>query len=324
VVDPIRSPYVEKIFRTFATGGYSLKDTANKMYEEGLRSKGNKKIHASLLYRMITNPFYTGIMVRNGKHYPGSHVPLVSSELFSDCQRVLFGNRSKKQKHLFPLRGFVSCSLCGCMITASLRRGHQYYHCTDGKGVHKSKPEPREHFRSEVLNKEVAAKFKELQFDERQVEIMYKASLEKNKTNDNFLETAKLHILNLQKSLTEKRARTEDVFIDGSLPKDRYEARILDLNNQEVDLRNQLKQLEQKAALESNDTIGQTKKAFLTAIYAEKDFLCGDDFKKRELAEILLSDITIKDQKVQQIQFKPAFQRMFLSPKKLDFVAWSG
>ncbi len=114
------------------------------------------------------------------------------------------------------------------------------------------------------------------------------------------------------------------MFIDGSLPKERYEARILDLNNQEADLSNQLKQLEQKSKADSQDTIGQTKKAFLTAIYAEKNFLCGDDNQKRELAEILLSDVLVKDQKIQSIQFKPAFQRMYLSPKKLDFVAWSG
>ncbi len=62
----------------------------------------------------------------------------------------------------------------------------------------------------------------------------------------------------------------------------------------------------------------------MTALYAEKDFLCGDDNKKREIAEILLSDVLVKDQKVQSIQFKPAFQRMYLSTKKLDFVAWSG
>lgn len=324
VVDPERSPYVQKIFRMFVTGGYSLKDTANQMYQEGLRTKGGKKIHPSLLYRLITNPFYTGVMVRNGKHYQGSHVPLVSTELFSECQRVLTGNRSKKQKHLFPLRGFVSCPLCGCMVTASLRRGHQYYHCTDGKGLHKRQAEPREHFRSETLNKAVASKLKELQFDERQIEIMYKASMEKNKNNDNFLETTKQNIENQLKQLQDKRQRTEDVFIDGSLPKDRYEARILDLNNQEANLSNQLKQLQQKQQAEGIDTIGQTKKAFLTALYAEKDFLCGDDVKKRELAKILLSDILVKDQNIQQIQFKPAFQRMFLSPKNIDFVSWSG
>ncbi|MDR3504014.1 MAG: recombinase family protein, partial [Legionella sp.] len=323
-VDPVRSPYVEKIFRLFATGGYSLKDTAAKMYDDGLRTKSGKKIHPSLLFRMITNPFYTGVMVRHGQHYQGNHTPLVSPELYQDCQRVLSGNRSKKQHLMFPLRGFVSCPLCGCMITASLRKGHQYYHCTDGKGKHKQQQEAREHFRSEVLNKEVAKKLKDLQFDERQVEIMYKASVEKNKQDDNFLENAKIEILNSLKSLTQKRARTEDVFIDGSLPKDRYEARILDLNNQETALTNQLKQLELKSKAYGLDTIGQTKKAFLTAIYAEKNFLCGDDNQKRELAEILLSDVLVKDQKIQQIQFKPAFQRMYLSPKKLDFGAWSG
>ena len=320
-VDPVNSPYVIKLFNLFASGGYSLKDIVKILYSDGFRTRRGGKVHASVLYRMLNNLFYTGLMVRIGKHYRGSHVPLVSTELYQDCQRVFLGHRSKKQKHNFPLRGFVSCPLCGCMITGSLRKGHQYYHCTNGKHIHKS---GREHFRSEVLNKAVAEKFQELQFDEEQIEIMYQANMEKSQTDTSYLETAKQNIVKQLNLLSEKRARTEDVFIDGSLPKDRYEARILDLNNQEAELSNQLKQLEQKSQLNGSATIGQTKKAFLTALFAEKDFVCGDDNKRRELAEILLSDLTVKDQKVQSIQFKPAYQLMYQSPKNMDFESWSG
>ncbi len=319
LVDTEKSPYIVKLFTLFASGGYSLKDIVKILYDEGLRTPAGHKVRGCVLYKLLNNPFYTGIMVSNGKHYQGNHQPLVSKELFDQCQNVLHGNRSKKQKHLFPLRGFMTCPDCGCMITASLRKGHQYYHCTDGKHQHTA---GREHFNSQVLNKEVALKLSEFKFDEEMVEIMYQAALVKSQQDTAFTETSKANIQNQLNSLSEKRARTEDVFIDGSLPKDRYEARILDLNNQQTDLTNQLKQLEKNLNDNSSDTIGQTKKAFLTAIYAEKDFLCGDDLKKKELAEILLSDIKPKDQKVQSIQFKPVYQRMFLSPKNLDYSTW--
>jgi hypothetical protein len=70
------------------------------------------------------------------------------------------------------------------------------------------------------------------------------------------------------------------------MAKDRYEERMLALNNEEVDLANQLSKIQQTSAYSSTATIGQTKKAFLTALYAERDFISGDDVKKRELAEI--------------------------------------
>jgi DNA invertase Pin-like site-specific DNA recombinase len=319
VVDSLRAPFVEKIFRTFATGGYSLKDLSNKLYAEGLRTKTGRKIHASLLYRMITNPFYLGIVVIKGQHYRGNHTSLVSQELWDSCQSIFSGNRSKRQKHLFPLRGYVSCPLCGCMITASTRKGHTYYHCTDGKHKH---TQGREHFKAEILNTAVATKFQELQFTEEQIEIMYQASLEENKQDGEMFESAKANILASQKLLTARRARLEDTYLDGSMTKERYEARILDLNNDEVGLSNQLSELEKKSGLHGNATIGQTKKAFLTGLYAQKNYLNGDDLKKRELVEILLSDVTVNEQKIQSIRFKPAYQRMFETPKNIAFSNW--
>jgi hypothetical protein len=49
----------------------------------------------------------------------------------------------------------------------------------------------------------------------------------------------------------------------------------------------------------------------------------GDDLKKKEIADILLSDATIQDQNIQSIRFKPAYQRMFEAPKNLAFCNWS-
>lgn len=319
-IDPERSKFVVKFFELFATGGYSIQDLVKMFYKQGLRSHKGNKVHASLWHRVINNPFYTGVLKHNGKLYPGIHQPLISKELFDNCQAMLKGNRSSKQKHMFPLRGYVNCADCGCMVTASMARGHQYYHCTNGKKTHQA----REFVRAESLNEQIVAEFAKVPFDEELVEMMYQAAKEKSGFNVQFVENAKAQIASQLKLLQDKRQRVEDVFVDGSMTKDRYEARILDLNNEEVELRNQLKQLEQKVSLQGQRTIEQTKKAFLTAVYAEKDFLCGDDNKKRQLAEILLSNIKIQNRKIQCLQFKRTYQLMFSAPKKLDFSIWQG
>jgi hypothetical protein len=182
----------------------------------------------------------------------------------------------------------------------------------------------REHFKAEVLNMAMAAKLQELQFEEEQIEIMYQAAMEENKQDNELLETSRQNILASQKQLSDRRLRLEDTYLDGSMTKERYEARILEMNNQEVDLSKQLSELEKKSAVHGSETIGQTKKAFLTGLFAERDYLNGDDAKKRELIEILVSDFRVQDQKIQSIRFKPAYQRMFEAPKNLAFCNWSG
>jgi len=116
----------------------------------------------------------------------------------------------------------------------------------------------------------------------------------------------------------------EDTYLDGSMTKDRYDVRILELDNQEVDLSKQLTELEKKIQLEGSGTIGQTKKAFLTGLFAEKNYLNGTDLKKKEIADILLSDATVSNQNIQAIRFKPAYQKMFEHHQNLAFCNWSG
>ena len=41
----------------------------------------------------------------------------------------------RKKSHFFPLRGFITCVSCGCMFTATNKKGHDYYYCTNGKGI---------------------------------------------------------------------------------------------------------------------------------------------------------------------------------------------
>jgi len=107
-LDPPRASFVKKLFELYATGGYSLKDVTNLLYEQGFRTRGGFKVCKSKVHTILSNPFYYGIMVKDGKYYPGRHEPVISKELFDNAQNVLFGKtHSKKQKLFFPYRGFL-------------------------------------------------------------------------------------------------------------------------------------------------------------------------------------------------------------------------
>ncbi len=136
LVNPSTAPAVRRIFELYASGNYTLKEITASIYSEDYRTKGGKKLSKSNIHAILTNPFYYGVMVHHDTHYQGNHEPLISKELFDEAQNVLRGkNHSKRKTHFFPLRGFMTCDVCGCMLTATLQKGkHVYYYCTNGKG----------------------------------------------------------------------------------------------------------------------------------------------------------------------------------------------
>lgn len=64
------------------------------------------------------------------------HEPLVSMSLFAAVQEVFeAANRPRYTKHRHAFAGLVTCGICGCALTAELKKGrYVYYHCTGGRG----------------------------------------------------------------------------------------------------------------------------------------------------------------------------------------------
>ena len=58
----------------------------------------------------------------------GVHQGIVSEYLFNKVQLVLSGSRQQKNMNVehgeLPLRGFITCSVCGKVMTGSRSRGH--------------------------------------------------------------------------------------------------------------------------------------------------------------------------------------------------------
>lgn len=107
------------------------------------------------MYRVLTNPFYTGEFEYSGEMYQGIHKPLITSEEYEIIQRHL-NQRSRPggQKHFWTLTGLVKCANCGRQITAEKHTKKSglvfcYYKCT-GKYRYKC---PTPYVPSEKLEK---------------------------------------------------------------------------------------------------------------------------------------------------------------------------
>lgn len=320
--DPAKARFIQKIFELYATGAYSMDSLAKTFYEQGFRSRSGHKIHTSGIQRILLRKFYFGVIRYNGKLYKGSYEPIISQTLFEQANAVLSGKtHSSKQKLLFPLRGFMTCEVCSCLITAEKHKGHAYYHCTNGKKICTQK---KISTRSEKLDDQVAEIFDKIKFDEDLIEMMYLASKRKHHNETESQLKAIGAIRSDLSKLTQKRSRLADLYINEQITEEAHNAKNLALNNDEVLLTNQLTKLEKNFGTKATDTIEQTKKAFLQANIAQKDYLDGNDPKKYELAKILLSNLKVRDQKVQSYQLKMPYQIMLAGYKNTDFFTWQG
>ncbi len=137
-VDPARGPLIAQLFDLYATGAYSLKALTAKARAIGLtHPRSGQRMMKAEIHRILQNLIYTGRFVWLGTRHQGSHVPLVSAELFQQVQDVLNRKpraRYPKQKHAFM--GLLTCARCGCAMTAERKKGkYTYYRCTGFRGA---------------------------------------------------------------------------------------------------------------------------------------------------------------------------------------------
>jgi site-specific DNA recombinase len=135
--DPDRANAITKMFDWYATGNYSLQQLTEMAASAGLtHPRSGRRLSKSEIHRALHNPIYYGDFNWNGRYYIGKHQPLISRDLFEKIQDV-FGrsNRPKRTKRDFPFNGLLTCGLCGCAMTAEIKKGqYVYYHCTGYRG----------------------------------------------------------------------------------------------------------------------------------------------------------------------------------------------
>ncbi len=311
IVDKSRSRYVRKIFKLYSTGQYSVKELADKMFKEGFKSRGGNKYHKSKIYKMLSDSFYYGLMKFHGKVYEGKHETIISQQLFLDCQRVMnIKQHPKKKKEHFPFRGLMLCEKCGCLLTATRKKGkHIYYYCTNGRG---SCEEHKSYLTEyEVINI-LAEIFDHLIISEELVEQMVYNSRElfvkNNPDRQEYLE-AKNHILNELKTREDRKDELLNLLLDKTISKENYEAKLVVLKDEIKSLNDDLEKLEneQPFCLTEKD-LERTKDFFLHPKKLKKAFFKVDLNDKLKMVANTVWNVSIANKKLANINFKEPFE----------------
>lgn len=147
------APFIELAFTEWRKGTYSYKSLAKYLSERGFRTKTGKKVYTQAMEKIIKNPIYCGVMRAFGEEFEGRYEPIISKELWHECQsgprRNKRSSRKSKYTHQFPLRRFCKCDECKQSLTASISKGnggkYAYYH-HQTQGCSKARSIPVEEF----------------------------------------------------------------------------------------------------------------------------------------------------------------------------------
>jgi len=123
IKDPERFDLVKKMWELMLTGLYTppkILEIANNKWS--LRTRHGRPLSRSMIYRIFTNPFYSGLFEYpkgSGNWYQGKHEPMITPGEYDRVQ-ILLGRKGnpRPRKHNFAFRGMIRCGECGAMVTA--------------------------------------------------------------------------------------------------------------------------------------------------------------------------------------------------------------
>jgi DNA invertase Pin-like site-specific DNA recombinase len=142
VIDPDRFEAVRNVLRLALIGTHSVRgiwEIATKDWDlRTVKRKriGGKRVTLSAVYKILTNPFYAGVIRWRDGLYSGKHQVMITVEEFDRIQRILGRpQQSRPIRHNFAYAGMIRCGECGFAITAEERTNrygshYTYYHCS--------------------------------------------------------------------------------------------------------------------------------------------------------------------------------------------------
>jgi site-specific DNA recombinase len=153
-VDPERAPHITRAFALYATGRWGVKDLADKLHEDGFRTRPTRKrpagkITGKRLHEILRDPVYIGTVTWQGVQYEGTHPHLIDKDTFDKVQAVLTAKNQageKQRDHRHYLKGTIHCGHCQRRMIFTRSRGnggyYEYFMCAGRHSDRSGCPQP--------------------------------------------------------------------------------------------------------------------------------------------------------------------------------------
>ena len=327
VVDKMRAPLIKRLFEEYATGGHTLGEMVKLTKKWGLRnSRGNQGyLCLSHVHSIIQNSFYYGMMKvqKTGKEYPHIYTPIISKELFDECQKVRLGWHKKPFKwggKEYIFRGLIKCATTGRVVTAETKK-KQYADGTADEWTYLRSWNPNNleryiYVKEEKLLKEVEKVFDSMHLEPKLLEkaigaIKGSANAEKDYHKDKIKELQSEHT-----KIQSRLDRLTDLFLDGNFDKKEFKEKRGNLEQKRDDI---IKEMESNNRADNNfaDTLVSALKM---ASGAGAAFRGSDIEEKRKLINLVFQNLELKGAKL-EFKLRPPFDAFIKTVKTGEWCA---
>ena len=296
VPNPKTAKIIQKIFKDFSTGRYSLEAISKKLAQYEITSKNGKPRSNSSIYNLLTNQLYIGIMQWKDEVYEGKYQPIISKQLFDKVQEILRQRgkpRKKKQRHNFPFCGLFRCS-CGAAITAQFAQGngglYRYYRCTRKFG-----PCQEKYIQEKELVNQICQKLKEIalppNWGKEMLDYLNKEEKKEIQAGENFVQKINQKLNEIQNKLD----KLLEGYLDGLIDEEDYKRKKEELIQQKFALKDK-KEMAEKRKFQS--WIEPTRNFIKTAFSIQKIISEKSLEEIRQIVEKVGTNHTIANKKV--------------------------
>lgn len=242
---------LRSLFELYSLGGISVRELTRRADIMGLRSRTGHKITNTTMINILDNPFYYGEMNCKDRLVKHVYKPIISQDLFEQCQKQRRETTSKPFKHgeiPFLYRGMITCYNSGKTCPNEIKKKQFYYVvCYKEDGSRLYIPEQDITDQIEYILEKISMPEKALQD--------LKQHLEGSKSAE--IEFRNREIGRINGEITKAQQRLDtllDLRLDGELTKEQYEDKRAELQLNIERNRDKLK-AHGKADDEFNDTL---------------------------------------------------------------------
>lgn len=267
---------------------------------------GGNLISKATLYKMLRDPFYSGLMPCRGKTYQGTHPAMVTPEEFKEVEWLIDQHVrpvTKPQRLWFTYRGLLICGRCQAAVTAKYTTnpcGKTYLHYYCCRKVKRYSYCPEGVVREEVIDQAIASFLRGLRPPEHwlaalreQLTLWESRSAEVN-TQTRSQVTARLADIEVQFK------RLRQFLLRQIISEEDYQREHERLMNERCDAEAALREMTEPARL-----IEPYDKAIKLLSEAEKIFKHGTSQEKRSIVEALIWNMSLENKTVRISAKKP-------------------
>lgn len=300
-IDPIQGPLIREAFEKYASGAYGLHRLRDHMSERGLRNCAGREFTVSGLSKLLSNPFYFGLIRVKGETYIGGHEPLITKAVFDAARDMAAGRLVSAKRRWggnpYRLRRLLVCSTCNIALVGETQRGHVYYRCH-------SKSCPGVCLTERMVIREIT---KRLHFIHLGPSILDTLRSEFQKHEEGYNEITRKHRAGLSLRIEQAEARLErltDLLIDGTLDRTAYQTKKESIDRELIGVREEVENLDQggNSREETED--------FLSHASALANFeKIGSEESANAVIKSAVSNIAVSGKDV-EIQWSKSFQML--------------